>query len=324
MRALTLNEPVNVSNPLLVLLVEHLGFLVDPVELSFQVYADATAVTGRVSVDLNAHRLSVGRFVATFTPTLEGKHQIRWFFRAVIGAVERSFRADFEVLTQSADPAREVYGAVADMRAGGLAVEAVNDARAQEALVHATQLIERVTGLWFGPRVMTLTEDGPGAPVLFLQIPIVAIAAARLLEEEVPLSELVVANRHVRGQTHPDDRGAPTVTRRCGAWVRDIHNVEVDGVFGYTEPDLTIPAPVQRAAAILAETYATTQDPESLLESLMAQGVRSETTRDQSITFGSRRDTGVGALVPRFGTTGNVVADTLLARYRPPIAMRSV
>ena len=64
-----------------------------------------------------------------------------------------------------------MYASVADLRAEGVTAAEASDARLELLLAEASSLIDRVTGWFFEPRLLTLHLAGRGAPSIELPVP---------------------------------------------------------------------------------------------------------------------------------------------------------
>lgn len=142
------------------------------------------------------------------------------------------------------------------------------DARISYLIQLATRYIDKVTRRFFEPRSFDdddpFTMDGSGARVLQLPIPIISLSRLRLENQglletdliDIELSAVRVYNRHLRGQTYPDDREDSKVsfihTKVIEVVATGIfphprifplgrQNVQLSGVFGYTDYDGVTP-----------------------------------------------------------------------------------
>lgn len=157
------------------------------------------------------------------------------------------------------------YCTIAEVRAEGYDDPPYSDARVQAALDAATRDIDRFLKRFFTPRKMTFRRTWSGGPLdLLLDQPIIRIDRVQMvysdgtLGQELEPEDYVVFNRHVReGLDEPDDREDPKLTfvflnpnlvyplgyhanraadlRR--AFEQRVQNVELEGWFGYTDPD---------------------------------------------------------------------------------------
>ena len=276
MAALARGQSSDCGNPALALFTQVGGMLVDVAVLEFQVFdvSDAAkraapvqvfpaAPGARATVDTATpcpagDRLSTGHFVARWTAPVDeaiGAHEVRWFFRLTPETPEQSFVEEFEVLPVVTGFTSGGYASVSDLRAEGVTDAQASDARIQQLVSLASRYVERVTGRFFEPRVQALRVDGTGGRVLALGHPIIGIDAVAIDSNPFSPADLAVDpglyrvyNRHLtQGLLLPDDRDHPRLELVHGedghlalgrlAWPRGQQNVEVRGVFGYTEPD---------------------------------------------------------------------------------------
>lgn len=154
------------------------------------------------------------------------------------------------------------YVTVDDMRDEGYTATEVTDAQIRRGALLANDVIEKITGQWFEPRLRTFLLDGRGKHKLFLDVPIITVSAIEVDEEAVTLDfdTVKIYNRHLtQGLTAPDDRYNPMlvfdesfwqyslgeyriVPYREGNFYEGQQNVKVTGYFGFT--DLAKGAPV--------------------------------------------------------------------------------
>ncbi len=234
MVAIAKGGTTDVSNPLLTFYLQDEGFLVDPLELSFQVFDQTTeakraspvqvfpATLGHMQpVDLDIERLGLGRYAPTWTaPATVGRYGVRWFWR-LSGGAERSARQVFEVL--NGEPlGGPAYALVSDLR-GDCGDSDIPESRLQMGILTASSLIQNVTARFFEPRYAPTRHDGTGGRALLLNDPIIAIESISVDERVGPdpsvvdLTDVRVYNRHVsQRMTNPDDRDNPRVEFRHG------------------------------------------------------------------------------------------------------------
>jgi hypothetical protein len=160
------------------------------------------------------------------------------------------------------------YISIDDLRDEGFPSCDFPDRRANKAIKQAQAFIERITGQWFEPRELTLTLDGWANFEHVMDVPIISVFELRFRNNDgtaphiVDPAEYAVYNRHLsQGLLNPDDRQNPLlafkrfgddsihrhdVTRVSRAFPefsrffeRNKQNVQVQGVFGFTDPDFT-------------------------------------------------------------------------------------
>lgn len=378
MTVLSKSETVDVSNPKLSFYNQILGVLTDIEDgdgtLEYQIFRqnqsdDATefesqifpvTVGDRASVDLTNDRVSQGIYAATFTSGNQKiddvKHRIQWFWKQTVDDTEKTASQFFEVVDQVFGYGSR-YVLEADLRAQGVA-QAISSVRIQQAIILASQMIEKITGRFFEPRVADWSIDGAGKPMLLLENPIIGVSRIVMgddpkdTDEGVDLENVKIYNRHL-SQNMPsrDDRENPKISfihhddtahysgegahRHSGYHTHGLHhsihghgfhfgqqNVTVFGVFGFTEYDGTpwgaTPLLLQRAAALMALRE---------LTPLTDADCRAQEREAWRITEERTRDQTVKYDTPRSfggpggsGWTGDPEIDQLLSMFiRPPI-----
>jgi len=297
----------------------------------------------REAVDVNANRIGLGRYAPTFTlPSVAGLYRIVWFWKFDASGAEFTATQDFEAIDGSVASA-DGYALVSDLKAE--CVEATSDVQIQVAIKIASRLIDSITGRSFGARYATHNFDGRESRALLLWEPVIAVESIRF-EEDTPvdLDVVRVYNRHLSGLIAPDDRNDPKIEfehgrdllgaysevslygiRRPGVQSRiglgifpfGVQNVEVVGVFGYTEADGSpwgkVPDLIRHATKLIAVRELPTLG-ESACRSATRDGWRivEEKTRDQSVKYANPR---------KFGQwIGDADIDSILSMFlRPPM-----
>lgn len=208
-----------------------------------------------------------------------------------------------------------MYATIADLRAEGVTEAAATNARIESLIALAGSYIERMTGRFFEPRPQTLRVDGTGGRVLPLGHPIISVDA--VLVDSSPFSPgdlpidpgfYRVYNRHLtQGLLLPDDRDHPRIELVGGdepfpglgrlAWPRGQQNVEVRGVFGYTEPDGSptgrTPELIRHVTKLLVlRELPLLTDTDRREDAQRRWRLTSERTRDQAYTLDALRLTG--------------------------------
>ena len=310
------------------------GQLVDVAVLELQVFDVSTPAkrsapvqefpaAGRAAVDVaqdcpDGGRLSLGHYVAAWTvPGGEplGAHEIRWFFRLTAGAPEYSFVEELDVLPVDAVGVGTGYCTVADLRAEGVTEAQASDARLTALIDEASRMIDRVTGWFFEPRLVKLRLDGRGAPTIEPPAPPIRIDRVAVSGSDVSLSPTDVI---VDGAPH---RGGgpmlPSIMLRHGrTFPYGRGNVEVEGLFGYTEHDGTphgrTPLEIRRACLqLVLRALPRLGDADDAHDARNRWRLLEERTRDQSYKLDR-----VGRSAP---LTGDPDTDDILLRYmRPP------
>lgn len=350
------------ANPLLDFYFLRNGFLADVYQLQYEIWKQnvidgrLTQVgTGRSSVDVSnvypasgAGKLGTGRYFANWTvPATEdtGPHEIRWFYKETASDAEHRVVIPFEVVAV----ARMSRGLclIQDLRDEGVS-EDVTDARILLGIDYATTTIERITQRWFEPRYLVQTVDGNGGTVLLLNEPIIGIESTKVAYDGnfTPVAELDhvayrVYARHLDGLRNPDDRSSPkmemvgdplliTLFEYGSSWYQGSRNVEVRGVFGYTDYDGVTPwgrtpALIRDVAISLAlkrlglRASASTSGGSSTSTGPTTPVIR-EKTVDQEIEYAAPQ-------VPKVASgalTGDASIDALLESFKRPPRARGV
>jgi hypothetical protein len=306
------------------------GFLLDPEELSLQVFDASTVerkmvpleVLAETPVNLVSERIGVGVYAPTWTAPADGavgEHVARWRYRFA-GGVEQVVDEMFEVLTLAPFQRGPMYTSIAAVREHGLGVDsecnALSDPTIAALIIRASLRIERITGRVFEPRSVASQFDGSGTGVLRFSQPIVAFGGATVDSVGVAADDLHIYNRHLRGLAFPDDRDDPRVASDSRVFTAGRQNVTAYGVFGFTEPAPgslwgTTPPAIAHAARLLVgkerDPLAATQAP--------VGPVMEERTRDQSVKYGAS----IADAFAANGWTGDPNIDQILVEYmRPP------
>ena len=326
------------------------GFNVDLYSGAIQIL-DADGGTVLVKTALNvagAEHLGLGHYAFAWDPgsAAVGQYTVRWFYQILAAdmispvADEASFDQEMEIVAKPYTGPN--YCTVYDLQAEGLASD-ITAARAQSLIVRASRYVENFTGRRFGIVRKVVTIDGSQARALMIEEPIVMIEKILLTvvsafgssDLTVRSDTLKVFNRHIReGLLQPDDRDNPKLEFVHGddlngvnydyrtqtgyvlsslMWPRGRHNVQVTGLYGYTEPDGSftgkVPELVREAVKLLAIKQSTlaaerlaTPDPSR---------INREQTKDQAVGFQDQWLKG--------GFTGDWQVDQLLLMFvRPP------
>lgn len=224
------------------------------------------------------HRLSVGHYFSPYSVPLDaeiGDYKIEWQFKLDALSPYELLSEEFFV-TESILPIAGIYCGVGDVRAEGFTDTTLYpDSRILMLAELATRYIDKVTGRWFEPRTFDDTNqfklDGKGgyrtgggisggAKTVHLEIPIIRIdkvyvETQGLLDPsptEIDLAAVRIYNRHMSGQTLPDDRENPRISFIQSRITETVAsglfpapqifstgrlNILLEGVFGYTDPD---------------------------------------------------------------------------------------
>jgi hypothetical protein len=299
-------------------------------------------------------RISTGYYVAAWTVPADaaiGRHEVRWTY-SWDGVTTLVARVEFDVL-ESSVPIGPAYALVSDLRDEGVS-STVTTARLQMAITIASRLIDAFTGRHFEPRWATRRFSGTGARALLFNDPVIAISFVGVDTDPsstgdltVDLDLIRVFNRHLTQGltggvdddrespkiefTHPDDtlgysrdRYAPVgYSLSSLVFSKGVQNIEVVGVWGYTEdvhsgtPWGDTPTLIRHATKLLAlreipTLKPTGVDPACREDSAIRSRIIEEKTREQSYKL---------APIRKFGAqyTGDPEIDMLITMFtRPP------
>lgn len=335
MAGLARGQTSGCANPALDLYTSVAGQLVDVEVLEYQVFDVSTPAkrdapvqvfpaAGRAAVDVAQDcpaggRLGLGHYVAAWTvPDDEplGAHEIRWFFRLTSDAPEQTFVEELEVEAVVAGGVSHGYCEVADLRAEGVTVAQASDERLAALIDEASRTIDRLTGWFFTPRLRSYRLDGRGAPSIEPAAPPIRIDGLSLGGSAISTDPggLVVVGAPVQ----PGFEG-PRITLRHGRrFPKGRGNVEVEGLFGYTEDDGSphgrTPREIRRACMMLVlRALPLLGDADAAGDARSRWRLIEERTRDQSYRLD--RETRPAPL------TGDPDVDAILERHRRPAAM---
>lgn len=316
--------------------------------------------SGRATSDVSAlcptgDKISTGNYVALYTPVLSepiGTHKLRWFFKLTASSPEQTFSEEFEVLPEASASSGDGYCTVGELRGLGVpstGVGAKTDAQLQFLIQRASRLIDLYTGRYFSPRTLTIRLNGTGRHGLLLGDPIISISSIKLIGDdllptvsEIELDDVRIYNRHLsQNLINPDDRENPLIEflvfderhETFGLqsahnlfhphrWPEGTQNVEVSGIFGYTEfdgsatgrtPDLIS---MVTCLMVIRDLPSPFLNPDKREDARNRWRVKRLKTRDQEIEYISAEKLGSRA-VGFF--TGDPEIDKIIAAFvRPP------
>jgi len=350
MASVARGETIDCSNSKLDVFTKVNGVKVDVFALSYRILDPLDAeVVSSTAVDVDqdcptGQRLGVGNYVITSWTVpvgqLLGTHKLEWTITLAVGVAATFFVEEFEVLTVSG-AASDGYVTVGELRAEGFPDESaggMSDADLATLITRESRRIDRLTHQWFEPRSLVLALDGSGHRALTLHVPIVSIASITILEsaEVLDATSYRVYNRHLTQQlVDPDDRTDPRVEfaqqdgtvgdifQRFGARVfpRGQQNIELDGVFGYTDPPGPVgvtPELIKYATQLLVmRNFGKVWTDQGAISAAQAQSrVAAERTRDQQINYKSPREAGAYGYL-----TGDSEIDGILEHYMAPLSI---
>jgi hypothetical protein len=243
--AITPDPPLDSTGP-------QAGLLVDPYELSFQIWDLTTdakrlkpvqlfpSIAGLRSVldtsDASSARVGPGRFVPLWTVpgnATVGRYEVRWFWKQSEGDTEKKTKKVFEVVAGAGIISQgRGYLMMCELRDEGIDTTTVSDVRLQETIVLAEQLIEQFTGRVFVPVYGVHPIRGTGSRAIILGDPIVGIESVAITSTAYENADLTidadlfrVQNRHLRGVRQPDDRESPRI--------EFVHGEDLIGIGGF-------------------------------------------------------------------------------------------
>jgi hypothetical protein len=206
-----------------------------------------------------------------------------------------------------------VYATVPDVRAEGVTGAMASSRRLLSLLDEASRTIDLLTGWFFEPRELTLRLDGRGTPTLELPVPPIRIERLAIDGTELYLDGNIAV---VVGSPVGPGFDGPRITLRHGlVFPKGAGNVEVEGLFGYTEPDGTptgrTPLQIKRACLLLVLRWLHPLSGDASADARNRWRVIEERTRDQSYKL--------GALPATAPITSDPEVDAIIWRYaRPP------
>jgi hypothetical protein len=180
-----------------------------------------------------------------------------WYKTAYFNSTTSAESALSDVI-QGTDPGLIV--SLQDIRAEGVPDTELSDERALILSYGWQKWFEHMTGRWFTPKEMTLTLDGDGSRVMWLDVPIITLDELYINDDFV--NAVATDDYVVYARTYPDDRRNPRIKlkRKSGSiyeWNTERkflvgdQNQRIVGTFGYVEPDGSAPFLVQRAIMTL-------------------------------------------------------------------------
>ncbi len=327
------------------------GQLIDVYSLAFEILdANYTMVTARASVNLTTGHLGTGRYAATWAPgsAAAGQFFVRWYYKVLSTDNEKQFDQEFELTALPYKPLQRHYAAVYDLVERGFP-STFTAAQTQRAIERASALVELYTGRGpgaFDPIYKTIEVNGSSARALLLGEPICAIEQV-LLSLISPFREsdlsivsqaLRIYNRHLTNNLFsPDDRNSPKLEFIHGddlngvnfdierqsifrldslIWPRGQKNVQIKGIFGYTDPDGSFvgstPSMLREATILLALRNFSSTCAEDRQANQRQSRITQENTRDQGFQYAQPWLKGF--------LTGDAEIDQILASYiRPPV-----
>jgi len=361
MRGLAQGEQSTLADPRLQLVFRSGGYLADPVSGSVVVQdirSHLTTPTTKVvaaALDATTQKVGTGRYAiltGSTTTWTAGTYRAVCTYVMTAGGPTYTQVVEFEILSAVDWPTGAGYvGYLSTRRAWEepYAASTVAAATLHRHIAEQSGKLEFYTGRFFEPRYLKVKVSGQNAAKLILNNPIIALEDAYAVwqtttgEDTYKFEQYLykVYNRHLDGYAaEVDDRIYPhieltdvdgdVVTVSSWAWPYGNQNIEVRGVFGYTDPEMDqnqgrvlvgrTPRDIERiCGALIARAI---EDPTLTALSTWSPGsLSSYRTRDQAVTFGSSGGGGGGGASE---PTGDPLVDSLLVRYCRPMAFKAV
>ncbi len=342
MASVARGETIDCTNPKIDVFTSVNGVRVDVTALSYRILdPDATEIVASTAVDVaqdcpTGERIALGNYVITpWTVPVGGQlgtWTVEWSITLAAGVPVEIFIEEFEVLAV-AGAGSVGYTTVAEMRAEGVTVAQADDARLQKLITRASRTIDRLTGQWFEPRILTITLDGDQSQRLHFSVPICEITEISVLNSGVvDTTAYKVYDRHLsESLLAPDDRLDPRVEyvhqqltnsdiyQRFPflEWPRGERNITVKGTFGYTDPPGppgSTPDMIEEACQLLVmRSLPLKTEPDDMWDERYRNRIQSMRTRDQSVSIGGPRAGGAQGYL-----TGDEAIDSILEHFMAP------
>ncbi len=234
-----------------------------------------TSVGTKELMDLAAcptgSQISPGHFAPQFTlGKAPGLHEIRYFVTYVTAGAVFEVVRQFELVNNDINTPFLGYCFPSDIRDEGFEGADPTDARLYRLIQRESRFIENATQRIFVPQVKSFKVDGVQGRDVLLDLPIITVEKVTILDpvliatiaDEIDRDAYRVFNRHLTQQLYtPDDRENPRIAflrvddqfgvpprassdlllRNREVFPLGVQNVQIDGVFGYTDPDVLRP-----------------------------------------------------------------------------------
>lgn len=331
------------------------GTLIDAAAVAFEIFDSSySSVHSRTALSAGSsgsNRLGPGRYAAAWTPDSgnnPGQYFVRWYFQ-VTTEPEQSFDQEFELVAAPYRAGQSHYCTVGDLIDMGMP-STISAAKAQRLIEKASKLVETYTGRGsgaFDPVYKIVEVNGPSARAVLLGEPICAIEGVQMTivsafgqsNLSIISQALRIYNRHLTSRLmNPDDRDSPKLEFIHGndlngigsttdnntasgyrldtlVWPRGNKNVQITGIFGYTEWDGSMvgctPSMLRQATAmiIFRNFLASCTDDREAVQ--RASRIIQENTRDQGFQYAQPWLKG--------WLTGDAEIDQILVSFvRPP------
>jgi hypothetical protein len=297
------------------------------------------------------HKLGTGRFLVPTGSTAGfaiGTHRVVYDYAMEAGGRTYTQVIEFEILDPREFPNGHTYSGLCSSRSlyrdGFFDFAGTPPDKLHRHISRESAKLEGLTERFFEPRFLSLKLNGQERPIFFVDEAVIAVekieAISRSPNSAAASTSLFdsasyrVFNRHLNGLLNPDDRYNPQIslveTRRIAgvtavdgdfSWPFGKQNVQITGVFGFTDPDVQpdevlighTPEDFVQIIGTLATRYLSNPDFSSI--ATWKPGLtKAYRTRDQQISFygasGNVNYTG--------GLTGDSLVDGLLQRFFKP------
>jgi hypothetical protein len=357
MIAVVKSAGATVANKALQLVVQDAnGLLTDVYSASFQIFETTTpaleaapsqiyptTVGNRQTIDVVTQRLGTGRYAAIWTPLTThgvGRYMVRWYYQFSVSADPTVFEQEFELAPVAYQGPH--YCTLYDLKAIGMPAATASDHVAQKLIVQASRWIEHYTGRQFAAAYKSIRSSGNSGRALLLDEPIVALDSVTLdyagdfASSDREIGTFTVFNRHIRENLfRPDDRDNPKLEFLHGAdyaglfsgstrydyrFSSGVQNVQVAGVFGYTEPDQSMvgctPHLIRHACQLICWKQQYPVGSQDRWDATNRNRLTSEYTRDQGFIWAKPEDV---RNAPPVTHLGDPEIDSILYGFiRPP------
>lgn len=212
-----------------------------------------------------------------------------------------------------------------DLYVDGVSEDEFDELTVEDAILLATQYIERVCGQFFEPREDVRLYDGSGTKRLVFDVPLLRLDSVEWLFTGNNWSNVYDQNTWRLYSRIPQDQHYPKLeiysardniqTSVFGVFPQGALNIRVGGLWGFVEntgnqatPVYAVPKLIQKACKILAVAWMDTVGDGSLVEVLRSYGKIEEHTRHHSYKLSEAMSAG--------DLTGIPAVDQVLRRYR--------
>ena len=209
-----------------------------------------------------------------------------------------------------------MYATVQDLRDEGVTAAQASDERLSALVAEASGFIDRATGWFFEPRELVVRLDGRGSRTV--EPPVPPIRVDRLVVGGMEVSHYPDALVLMGAPVEAWFDGPRCTLNRGRVFPRGQGNVELSGLWGYTEPNGTelgrTPLAIRRACMLLVLRWiAPLAQEDAAGDARNRWRIVEERTRDQSYKLAPMGHSGA--------FTGDPEIDHILGRYRRPCGL---